>query len=279
MDEHFRAFSFVDRITSVQDGKRIRGRFAIPSRLSEFPLSVVGEAVGQLAAWAAMAAVRFDQRPVAGLAGCIELIQAPRSGQVLELAADLENVDSESVEYSGTAHADGRLVIRLHDCVGPMMRVVDFDDPEALRRRFDELCQGVAGSRGSPELPELTLQRAGGDPGQQVSATFQVPASAPLFADHFPRRPVFPGSLLMHVNLQLGAMLASELSLPPGSQWVAGTLRDMKLRSFIPPGTPLRLEARLKQRSPDSASLAFETRTSKELIATTSLLLKAEETA
>lgn len=214
MDEHFRAFSFVDRITSVQDGKRIRGRYAIPAGLSEFPLSLAGEAVGQLAAWAAMAAVGFEQRPVAGLAGCIELFQTPRLGKVLELAADLESVDSESVEYSGTAHADGRLVIRLQDCVGPMMPVADFDDPEALRRRFDELCRGVAGSRGSPELPELTLQRTSGNPGQHVFATFQVPASAPLFADHFPRRPVFPGSLLMHLNLQLGAVLAGELSLP-----------------------------------------------------------------
>lgn len=53
----------------------------------------------------------------------------------------------------------------------------------------------------------------------------------------------------------------------------------MKLRLFIPPGESLRLEARLKQRSQDSASLAFETRTNKELIATAGLLLKVEEAA
>ena len=274
MDEHFRAFSFVDRITSIQDGRRIRGRYAIPSELNEFPLALVGEAVGQLAAWAAMAVVNFDQRPVAGLAGYMELLPAPRPGQVLELAADLENVDAGSVEYRGTAHVDGRLVMRLRDCVGPMLRLADFDEPQALRMRFDELCRDGANRKGSPELPRLTLARTGGDPGRHVSATFQVPSEAPLFADHFPRRHVFPGSLLMHLKLQLGAALASEIAPPPGSRWVAGTVLDMKLRSFVPPGTPLQLEARLKQRLPDSASLALETRTTKEVIATAGLVLK-----
>jgi 3-hydroxymyristoyl/3-hydroxydecanoyl-(acyl carrier protein) dehydratase len=275
MDGHFRAFSFVDRITTVQDGRRIRGCYAIPSELSEFPLTLVGEAVGQLAAWAAMAAINFDQRPVAGLAGCLELFPAPVPGQVLELAADLENVDAESVAYSGTAHVDGRLVMRLQDCVGPMLPLADFDEPQALRTRFDELCRAGAGSKGSPELPQLTLARTGGDPGRHVSATFQVPSAAPFFADHFPRRHVFPGSLLMHLNLQLGAALASEISAPPGSRWMAGTILDMKLRSFVLPGTPLRFEARLKQRTDDSATLALETRTSKEMIATARLVLKA----
>jgi hypothetical protein len=62
----------------------------IPSELRDFPLPLVGEAIGQLAAWAAMAAVEFGQRPVAGLAGSIELLGEPRPGQVLELAAGLD---------------------------------------------------------------------------------------------------------------------------------------------------------------------------------------------
>jgi len=55
MDPHFRAFSFVDRITSVNGGNKIRGCYTIPSGLKDFPSSLAGEAVGQLAAWAAMA--------------------------------------------------------------------------------------------------------------------------------------------------------------------------------------------------------------------------------
>jgi 3-hydroxymyristoyl/3-hydroxydecanoyl-(acyl carrier protein) dehydratase len=274
MDAHFRAFSFVDRITSVHAGKQIRGRYTIPAALHDFPLSLVGEAVGQLAAWAAMTAVNFGQRPVAGLAGSIEMLHAPRPGQVLELAADVEYVDTESVEYRGTAHVDGTPVMRVLDCVGPMMPLADFDDPLKLRTRFDELCRNGAVPGAFSSLPQMTSTRTGGSAGQCVSATFQVPFEAPFFADHFPRRPVFPGSLLMHMNLELGAMLATEIPPPAKGRWVPGIIRDMKLRSFIPPGTTLRLEAKLKQHSLDQASLALETRAAGEVIATAGLVLK-----
>jgi hypothetical protein len=52
-------------------------------------------------------------------------------------------------------------------------------------------------------------------------------------------------------------------------------IRDMKLRSFIPPGATLQLEARLKQHSSVSASLSFATRMTDEVIATAGLVLKA----
>jgi 3-hydroxymyristoyl/3-hydroxydecanoyl-(acyl carrier protein) dehydratase len=278
MDAHFRAFSFVDRITSVHARRHIEGRYTIPAGLPEFPLSLVGEAVGQLAAWAAMAAVDFGQRPMAGLAGSVELLHAPCPGQVLELAADIENVDAESVEYRGTAHADGTPLLRLKDCVGPMLPLADFDDPQKLRARFEALCSSGADAGGFPGLPPLEFARTGGDPELWMAATFQAPAEAPFFADHFPRRPVFPGSLLMHLTLRLGALLANEIPPPARGRWVPGFIRDMKLRSFIPPGTTLRLEARRKQLSPEAASLALETRTAKELIATASLVLIAKPT-
>ena len=103
MDEHFRAFTFVSRITSVEPGVRIRGTYAIPPDVGPFPHSLVAEAVGQLAAWSAMAAVDFKYRPVAGLAGNIELLSPVRPGQTLELAAELETADTEAVVYGSAA--------------------------------------------------------------------------------------------------------------------------------------------------------------------------------
>jgi 3-hydroxyacyl-[acyl-carrier-protein] dehydratase len=155
-----------------------------------------------------------------------------------------------------------------------MVPLSEFDDPHKVRLRFEELSRMGAVARGFPGLPELTLERTGGEAGHSACASFQVPTEAGFFADHFPRRPVFPGSLLMHINLQLGAVLATEIPPPSKGHWVPGIIRDMKLRAFIPPGTTLRLEAKLKQHSPDQASLAFETRAAGEVIATAGLLLK-----
>jgi 3-hydroxymyristoyl/3-hydroxydecanoyl-(acyl carrier protein) dehydratase len=278
MDAHFRAFSFVDRITSGRNATQIRGHYAIPSDVDEFPVALVGEAVGQLAAWAAMSALKFTHRPIAGLGGCIEFpggVERGHSGpRVLELAANLESVDTETAVYSGTAHADGRLVVRLQDCLGPMVPVADLDDPQALANRFEVLCGPGAAPGGFRGLPPLGLERTAGETGRQARATFHVPPSAPFFLDHFPRRPVFPGSLLMHLGLQLAAMLASELPLPASGRWGDWTILDMKLRSLIPPGTLLELDARLKQRSEASAMLALDVRTGRDLLATARLVLK-----
>ena len=65
---------------------------------------------------------------MAGIAGRIGLFSEVGPGQVLDLAVELESVDTEMVGYSGTAHVNGTLVLRLHDCVGPMMPVADLDD-------------------------------------------------------------------------------------------------------------------------------------------------------
>jgi 3-hydroxymyristoyl/3-hydroxydecanoyl-(acyl carrier protein) dehydratase len=276
LSEHFRTFSFVDRITSMENGSRIEGRYAISSDLRNFPSSLAAESVGQLAAWAAMKATGFERRPVAGLAGKIELLAAPQPGQELELSADIESLDTDAVAYNGAVTTEGKLILRLEDCVGPMIPVADLDDPIAVRERFELISGGgaVPGVFESPPL--LPLQRTGGEKGLWGRATLQVPASAPWFADHFPRRPVFPGSLLMQSLLELASALADEIPRPPQRRWTIQSIHDMKLREFISPGKNLELEARLKQSEGESLALMMSARIGKETAGGARLLLKSE---
>jgi 3-hydroxymyristoyl/3-hydroxydecanoyl-(acyl carrier protein) dehydratase len=276
MDEHFRAFTFVDRITSVQPGVRIRGHYTIPPGLDSFPASLVAEAVGQLAAWAAMAALDFKVRPVAGLAGGVEFLSPVRPGQRLELAAELESVEADAVAYGGSASADGVPVIRLEHCVGPMMPLEDFDDPQVLRERFALLCAQGATPGGFGGVPAVALERSGGEPGQWTRATLHVPTSANFFADHFPRRPVFPGTLLMDANLRLAATLASELPVANGEPWKLRSISNVKLRAFTPPGETLELEARLDERDEKTARLSVAIRKGPRVVGGAQVLLATE---
>jgi 3-hydroxymyristoyl/3-hydroxydecanoyl-(acyl carrier protein) dehydratase len=280
MDEHFRAFSFVDRIHAVQAGVRICGSYAIPGSIASFPTSLVAEAVGQLAAWAAMAAMDFKRRPVAGLAASIEFLTPVQPGQVLELAAELESVDPEAVGYSGTAHVNGVPVLRLQHSVGPMMPVEEFDDPQALRERF-VLLQGAGATPGAFRgVPPFVLERTGGEAGRSSNAILHVPASAPFFADHFPRRPVFPGTLLMSVNLELAVALAAQLAPPAaGGPWVLRGLSGVKLRAFTPPGETLEIAAHLHQLSTNEATVNVTTRKGKSLISGARAVFAPEEHA
>ena len=277
MDGRFRAFSFVDQITSLQHGVSIFGNYNIPPAVNSFPATLVAEAVGQLAAWAAMAAVDFSHRPVAGIVGRIEFLSPVSPGQRLQLAAELESVDIETVGYHGTAHIDGNTVIRLLDCVGPMVPVDDFDEPDLVRARFSLLRTCGATPGGFDGLPALVLDRIDGDLAESASAVLQVPADAPFFADHFPRRRVFPGALLMHASSQTAAMLAAEVSSDKGGRWLPRTISNVKLRSFISPGEALRLEARRTGHSESSLNVAVESRLNRRLIGSAEIQFSSEE--
>jgi 3-hydroxymyristoyl/3-hydroxydecanoyl-(acyl carrier protein) dehydratase len=247
MREHFSAFSFVDRITEVKPGSRARGAFSIPHRPGEFPGCLVAEAVGQLAAWAAMAALAFRRRPVAGLAGRVEFTGAVRPGQTLDLAVELENCDADAVAYRGWASVGGSPVLRLTHCVGPMLPTEELDDPRAVEDHFRLLCGAGAAPGRFPgvTMPQLLLAEASA-PGE-LRAVLQIPESAPFFADHFPRRPVFPGSLLLDAKMRLAAEFAGRIQAPVQSTPpVTSQMSDVKLRAFLPPGQTVELEARMQ---------------------------------
>jgi 3-hydroxymyristoyl/3-hydroxydecanoyl-(acyl carrier protein) dehydratase len=264
MNTAFSAFSFVDRITHLDPGAAVRGQYFIPEGLDVFSTSLVCEAVGQLAAWAAMAAVSFTHRPVAGIAGKIELIADISPGQVLDLAADLETVDNETVAYSGTAHANGKPIVRLLDCVGPMVPAAEFDDPEVLSGRFALLVGDGARPGAFEGLPLLDLHPGNGA-GEQFSNTIlHVPTKAGFFADHFPRRPVFPGTLLMQANLQAAASFVT--GVRPGTVWIPRVVANVKLRTFISPGETLSLEAKRIRQSESSLVICVESRIDNRLI-------------
>jgi 3-hydroxymyristoyl/3-hydroxydecanoyl-(acyl carrier protein) dehydratase len=268
----------VDRITEVQPGCRARGQFSISDGLDEFPTCLVAEAVGQLAAWAAMAAFAFQRRPVAGLAGRVEFSGSVRPGQTLELAAELESCDPDAVAYRGWAVAGDSPVLRLSQCVGPMLPMEEFDDPRAVQNHFGLLCGAGAAAGRFPGLriPDLHLAEASSPGG--LRAALQIPVSAPFFADHFPRRPVFPGSLLLDAKLRLAVKLAGPLLAPVPGAPPRSQVSKAKLRAFLPPGQTVELEASLlPDAGPRGATVAVATRANGKQVASARVSLLPQE--
>ena len=276
MSHHFRAFTFVDRILAVQPGVSVRGQYHIPATLPEFSLSLVAEATGQCAAWSALAAVDFKSRPVAGIAGLVEMLAPVRPGDMLELAAQIESVDADAIAYAGTASVNGSPVLRLHNCVGPMLPVEDFDDPQSLLEHYALLCDAGATPDAFGDVPEIVCEQTVNEPGQSLRARLSVPAEAPFFHDHFPRKPVFPGTLLMRSKLHLVGKLAAKVPLPAGArEWRLQNVSDMKLRAFIEPGEVLDLEAKLVEVTGTTLSILIESRRGKRLAGAATVTLAA----
>jgi len=241
MADRFSAFSFVDRITALEPGRRALGRFAVPAGLSEFSTCLVAEAVGQLAAWVAMAQAEFRRRPVAALSGETRIVGEAAPGGILDLGVEIESCDSDAVAFGGWARLADTPVLELRRCVGSMLPLEDFDAPEAVRGDFETLCGPGARPGRFPGIAEPDLALIDHVPGRRMRAAISVPESAPFFADHFPRRPVFPATLLLAAQIRLALRLAGE-TVPPGARLRLARMADVKMRSFILPGQAVEIE-------------------------------------
>ncbi len=279
MGDHFAAFSFVDRIVEYDAGRRARGRYAVPADIVAFPSCLVAEAVGQLAAWVAMAHVDFRGRPVAALANETRFRSAVAPGSTLELAVDIESCDEHAVAYAGCASVDGTDVIELVDCLGPMLPVEEFDSPAELAARF-ELLRGTGAPTGRFRgVAPPRVVRTAAVPGVSASATLFVPKSAPFFGDHFPRRPVFPATLLLDAQIGLAMDVAAE-----ATHWRTGTnpapsrMTHVKMRSFMPPGAAVDIDAELVPSGPDVATIRLAARMDGKTAATARLEVVARAT-
>ncbi len=268
MSDHFAAFSFVDRITEFVPGTRAKARFAVPANLASFPSCLVAEAVGQLAAWVAMAHIGFRGRPVAALASETRFHREVRPGETLLLEVEIDHCDDEAVAYHGSAHADGALLIELIDCLGPMLPVEEFDAPAALRERLTLLCgAGAAPGRfhgvAAPRIDAGTLV-----PGKSATATLHVPTAAPYFADHFPRRPVFPATLLLDAQIGLAMQLARSADTFAATGVHPTRMTNVKVRAFMAPGDVLDLATELQPIDERTARIALTARANGKLAAT-----------
>ncbi|HVR99027.1 MAG TPA: hypothetical protein VMW27_20575 [Thermoanaerobaculia bacterium] len=256
MPDRFSAFSFVDRITALESGRRARGRFAIPAGLPAFSTGLVAEAVGQLAAWAAMAQAGFRQRPVAALAGEMRIVGDTAPGEIVELGVEIERCDPDAVAYGGWARVADTPVLELRRCVGPMLPLEEFDAPEAVRGDFETLRGPGARPDRFPGIAAPDLSLIDHIPGQRLRASMRVPVSAPFFGDHFPRRPVFPATLLLDVLIRLSVQLAGE-ALPAGRRLRPTRVADVKMRSFILPGHAVEIETAIRSATDGAAELTL----------------------
>jgi len=277
MSHHFAAFSFVDRITRLEPGAGAGAMFAVPEDLACFPACLVAEAVGQLAAWVAMSEIDFRGRPVAALATETIFHDDVSPGSRLELAVEIESLDDEAVAYGGSAHVDGARVIELRHCLGPMLPVQDFDAPDALRERFRLLCttgappgrfRGVA----APRLAAVQFEAA-----KSASALLQVPRSAPFFADHFPRRPVFPATLLLDSQIRLAMDLARAAIDSTNGTLLPQRMTNVKMRSFIEPGQEVVLGAEMVKANDRAGTVRLSAMIDERTVATARLDIAARD--
>lgn len=250
MGGRYGAFTFCDRITEHVPATRARATFAVPATLGQFSSCLVAEATGQLAAWVSMAHIGFRGRPVAALAREVRIHGEVRPGDTLSLEVEIGSCDAEAVFYQGRAHVAGRVAVELVDCLGPMLPQHDYDSADDLAHQFALLCGPGAAPGRFHGVGEHAMETVTAGTDSRV-ARLHVPADAPYFADHFPRRAVFPATLLLDHAIRVAAAL---VDVDPAQPRRVSRVHNVKMRDFIAPGEDVLLHvARIAPRNDDDA--------------------------
>jgi len=114
-------------------------------------------------------------------------------------------------------------------------------------------------------------------PGKSATATLYVPDTAPFFHDHFPRRPVFPATLLLNEMIELARKAARTNGA--GTTLVPERMTNVKVRSFTAPGQRLDLSAELSVSGGSAIVASLTARAEGRMVATAQVDLAARTSA
>lgn len=269
------SFLFVDRILQLVPGEVIRGIKHIThddtylyrdeqDRLCFMP-SLIGETLGQLAAWNVMHSNQFTQRPVAGVVSSARLYRPAFLGETLLLEAFIDVLSDTAVQYHAIARVGDEKVFSIDSALGPLLPMDDFIEPALIRRQFDEINRpGDWGSLPIGEgrcstLQPVTLMQfdriLSSEPGVQLSAEKRVTRAAPYFPDHFPNKPVLPLTVLLECKMNLAREFVARAQFDKAYQ--VQELRKIKMNVFVQPGDILTTTIKVKSHDANELILNF----------------------
>ena len=87
------------------------------------------------------------------------------------------------------------------------------------------------------------------EPGESVTAELDVDPALPLFAGHFPGRPVLPGVVIMEALAQAASCCLLAQEDKAGSLGFFAGIDKAKFREQVRPGDTIRLEANITRNS------------------------------
>jgi 3-hydroxymyristoyl/3-hydroxydecanoyl-(acyl carrier protein) dehydratase len=136
--------------------------------------------------------------------------------------------------------------------------------------------EGVPGGDFLDELPNLNLSEEGRVSGKRLLGELNVPRVAPFFSDHFPRKPVFPATLLIEaevrIALELGREVVNERARP---LLRLVRVRNVKVRAFTSPGQTLLLRAEIRSASGETAEVDVSAWSGERRVATSRVELSS----
>lgn len=262
------SFLFVDKILDFNPGKSITGLKLVTENDSYlswdkenkpyFPAALIGETLGQLAAWNVMHTHAFRLRPVAGVVAKAELFRGAYLHDCLRLESVIETLDDRAVLYHSTAWVSDEIVARIEGALGPLLPMEDFIDTTVVKAQFDALFLPEKPHR--HKVPMIAPNLMGFDKIIQqdqnsLIAEKWVAKDAPYLSDHFPNKPVLPMTILLESKIRLAEQFLSHCDFVKHHRISA--LRKIKMNVFVLPGEKLTTTIKIKEKKDQEMILTF----------------------
>lgn len=232
-----------------------------------FMPALIGETLGQLTAWAAMAQNEFRLRPVAGIVESATLYRPAYVGETLELESWIDVVDDTALQYHGEVRVGKEMIFRLDGALGPMLPMPEFIDPDLVRKQFLQinrpgdwpyvqtkpLCARPATvANFQLQFDQITAC----EPGVTMRAVKHVSRAAPYFPDHFPHKPVLPLTVLLECSMNLVQEFLQQANLT--NLYRIHQLRRIKMSDFVYPGDVVICDVSVKSQNAQELILRYQ---------------------
>lgn len=269
-------FRFVDRILSLEPGRHATGIknvgrcesffYWLPDGQRGLSPAVISEALAQLGGWLIMASTDFKKRGVPILDEESIYNGFVFSDACLQLRVEILELGDDTVVSRGEATVDGKSVVVSSCCRGYLLPIEEFSDPAQNRLEL----QALFSKKGPPEpLPTKSPLRPHAGisvmesqscldglvhhtPYQKVVSVKNVTSCEPFFIDHFPRKPVVPGVMLMTFMGETCQYLLRDHASSPlrARALIPAYVRNVRFRKFVEPGDQLIMTAEVKSGDP-----------------------------
>lgn len=289
------SFLFVDRILQMIPGEMIQGIKHITrddaylchdvSGKVCFMPSLIGETLGQLAAWNVMDYNQYTQRPVAGVVSSARLHRPAFVGETLLLESFIDVLDDTAVQYHSVARVNDEIVFSIDGALGPLLPMEDFINPDIARRQFAEINRPgdwpvihhnelLSVDTATPRMTMSFDRIIASEPGVSLCAEKRITKAAPYFPDHFPNKPVLPMTVLLECKLNLAREFVARSQF--SKQYQIIEMRKMKMNVFVHPGDVLTCFVTVKSCDSNELILSFRSEVDGKRVCVLDMVLTAK---
>ena len=284
------SFLFVDKITHstshlIRGIKKITADdFYLYPNVSGpmmFVPSLIGEALGQLAAWNIMQRNNFANRPVAGVVAQARLMRPAYVGETLVLESTIDAVENDLVQYHSIATVGDEPAFYIDGALGPLLPMEDFIAPKLAKQQY--LSIAPQASWKNPLTNQGCCEKAlfhfdhisEFEPNSGLVAEKMVLGSAPYFPDHFPDKPVLPLTVLLECKLNLAHEFAKRAGWP--SEFYVNEVKKIKMNAFVRPGDCVVTRLTIKKFCSAEGILYFQSKVNGKRVCVLEIVMKPRE--